>query len=103
MTTREEIYFNRICNKSQTEHLRNTLKNSMTELGIEYTDAPCCAGVDARSFNYMGIPYIHLSSANPDSEDDLANTPQDVFNDSFVKNINKNGRIASKILIDMNK
>ena len=103
MTTREEIYFNRICNKSQTEHLRNTLKNSMTELGIEYKDAPCCAGVDARSFNYMGIPYIHLSSANPDSEDDLANTPQDVFNDSFVKNINKNGRIASKILIDLNK
>jgi hypothetical protein len=103
MTTREEIYFNRICNTSQTERLSNTFKNSMTELGIEYKEAGCCAGVDARSFNYIGIPYINFGSSNSESNDHVVNTPQDVFNESFVENINNNGRIASKILIDINE
>jgi hypothetical protein len=103
MTTREEIYFNRIFNKYQTERIRNTFKNSITELGIEYEDAACCAGVDTRSFNYMGIPYINLGSINPESDNEIVNTPRDVYDESFIKNINLNGKIASKILLDMNK
>lgn len=103
MTSWWEIYFNRIFNKSQTERLRNTFKNSMTELGIEYKEAGCCAGVDARSFNYMGIPYINLGSINPESDDEVVNTPRDVYNESFIENINLNGKIASKIILDMNK
>ena len=103
MITREQVYFNRIFDKIQTERIKNKFENSMVRLGIEYTDASCCSGVDSRSFNYIGIPYIHLSSSNPDSGDDHANTPQDVFNESFAKNINLSGGIASKILLDMNE
>jgi hypothetical protein len=103
MITREEIYSNRIFNKYQTERIRNTFKNSITELGVEYENAACCAGVDTRSFNYMGIPYINLGSINPESDNEVVNTPRDVYDESFIKNINLNGKIASKILLDMNK
>ena len=103
MTSWWEIYFNRIFIKNQTERIRNTFKNSMTELGIEYQEAGCCAGVDTRSFNYLGIPYINLGSINPESDNKVVNTPRDVYNESFIENINLNGKIASKILLDMNK
>jgi hypothetical protein len=78
-------------------------EKSMTALGFDFQDAGCCSGVDSRAFDYMGIPYISMTTTNPDAKDDNANTPNDVYNDFFIKNINMNGKIASRILLDINK
>ena len=97
-----EISGNHQDNINSTMWLRHNFYNSMHTLGYDYHDAGCCSGVDSRSFDYVNIPYISISSFDPNSEDN-ANTENDVYNDSFIENINLNGKIVSKILLDINK
>jgi len=98
-----EIYFHRYYKKESVRHLINQFKKTMIELGIKYRNTPCCSGVDARTFNYVGIPYIHLSSINPNSEKNVANTPEDTYNENFIKNISLNGQIAIRLIMNYNK
>jgi hypothetical protein len=51
----------------------------------------------------VNIPYISITSIDPDTKTDNANTPDDVYNETFIENINKNAKIAGKILLDINK
>ncbi len=97
-----EICGNHQENNNSAMWLRHKFTNSMSSSGYGYHDAGCCSGVDSRAFDYMNIPYISISSFDPESEEDNANTPNDVYNDSFIENINMNGKIASKILLDIN-
>ncbi len=83
--------------------LRYNFEKSMSTLGFDFQDAGCCSGVDSRAFDYVNIPYISITSIDPDTKTDNANTPDDVYNETFIENINKNAKIAGKILLDINK
>jgi len=102
MTSFMEIYGNRFTDNNKISRLRSNFKMTMNELGYKYIDAGCCSGVDSRTFNYVGIPYIHVSSI-PIKGQDNANTPEDIYDESFIDNINLNAKIISKILLDYNK
>jgi len=102
MTSFMEIYGNRYTDEIKIIRLRNNFNTSMSDLNYKYKDASCCSGVDSRSFSYVGIPYINVSSI-PVKGQDNANTPEDIYDDSFVHNINLNAKIISKILLDYNK
>lgn len=102
LTSFREIYGNHQINSPNIEWLREKYEESMSELKIDYQDAGCCSGSDANVFDYIGVPYITISSFNPDGED-FANTIKDVYNDSFIPRIQSSGEIISKILLDLNK
>ena len=94
-----EIWGNNVENPTSITWVRNKFEKSMGALGYKFQDAGCCPGEDSRAFDYVGIPYISLSSWDPESNDDKANTSNDIYSDSFIENINLNGKIASKILL----
>jgi hypothetical protein len=98
-----EIWGNHYTDLSSAVLVRHKFEKSMSALGYDFQDAGCCSGVDSRAFDYISIPYISLSSYDPDSKEDNANTPNDVYHDSFIENINLYGIIASKILLDINQ
>jgi hypothetical protein len=98
-----ELWGNHSENLNSIIWLRHKFEKSMSALKYDFQDGGCCSGVDSRAFDYANIPYISITSTSSNSNDDNANTPKDVYNDTFIENINRNGKIISKILMDINK
>ena len=99
----EEIYGNHQTNANSAIRIRNICEDSMKDLDYKFVDAGCCSGTESRVFDYMGISYIRLGSITANSKGNKANTSEDVYDDSFIENINKSGKIASQILLNINK
>jgi hypothetical protein len=99
----EEIYGNHQTNSNSAIRIRNIYEDSMKDMDYEFVDAGCCSGTESRVFDYMGISYIRLGSITANSKGNKANTSEDVYDDSFIENINKSGKIASQILLNINK
>jgi hypothetical protein len=95
-----EVYRNSSYEDMYPEWMVEDIKTAMKKAHIKFYKAPCCSGADHRSFAYLELPTIYLSTIRK-NEKNTHHSINDVPKDYFKDNLQLAGKTAQRILFEI--
>ncbi len=95
-----EVYRNSGSEAIYPDWLTQDIKQAMKQSNIKFYNASCCSGADHRSFAYLNIPVVYLSSIK-DYEKNIHHTANDLPKEYFKNSLGVAGKTVQRILIEI--